>query len=100
MRQLLNALIHQDGIFMWIAVATGAILLIPLLAMQITDEVAWTPADFFVMGSLLFGSSSLFVLIARKLKSSYQGYLGLVFAALFLYAWAELAVGVFTNLGS
>ena len=100
MKQKSSALIFQSSAFKWIAVATAAILLMPLIAMQITTEIAWGSTDFIVMGSLIVGLSSLFVLVARKLPIK-QGLLaGAMFVAVFLYIWAELAVGLFTNLGS
>lgn len=100
MKQKSSALIFQISVFKWIALATGAILLVPLIAMQITNDVAWDRTDFIVMGSLLFGISGLFVLVARKLPSKRRLFVGAMFVAVFLYIWAELAVGVFTNLGS
>ena len=36
-------------------VATLAILAIPLIAMQFTDQVKWGTADFIVGGILIFG---------------------------------------------
>ena len=36
-------------------VFTGVILLIPLLAMQFTDEVDWQIGDFLIGGLLIFG---------------------------------------------
>jgi hypothetical protein len=39
-----------------IVLATAFILLIPLLAMQFTDEVAWDLADFVIIGTLLLGT--------------------------------------------
>ncbi|MBT8101783.1 MAG: hypothetical protein KJO95_02375 [Gammaproteobacteria bacterium] len=89
----------QNSVFVWIALATGAILLIPLIAMQFTSEVNWDETDFFIMGSLLFGMASLFVLAARTVSPRHRPFIGGMCVALFLYIWAELAVGVFTNLG-
>jgi len=39
-----------------VALATAGLLLIPLLAMQYTDEVAWGPGDIVIAGALLFGA--------------------------------------------
>lgn len=93
-------MIFRNSIFYWIALATGAFLLIPFVAMQFTAEVNWDGRDFIVMGSLFFGMTSLFVLAARRVPREYRVYLGGLILAAFLYTWAELAVGVFMNLGS
>lgn len=90
----------QNSVFIWIALATGAVLLIPLIAMQFTTEVKWDATDFMVMGSLLFGIASLFVLAARRAPRKHRLLIGGMFIAAFLYFWAELAIGLFTNLGS
>ncbi len=100
MKQDSQQLMFQNSVFVWIALATGAILLVPLVAMQFTTEVHWRAADFIAMGVLLFGTASLFVLAARRIARKYRLFAGGVFVAAFLYAWAELAVGVFTSLGS
>jgi hypothetical protein len=84
-----------------IAVATAFILLIPLIAMQFTREVNWTPSDFIVMGALLFGTGLVFDLAMRKARNiTHRVAFGLLIVAAFLYIWAELAVGIFTNWGS
>lgn len=49
-----------------VALATAFILLLPLVAMQITDEVAWGVADFVLAGVLLAGTGLLLELAARK----------------------------------
>lgn len=73
----------------------------PIIAMQFTSEVNWNFADFIVMGTLIFGLSSSFVLVAKKVqKKSQKIAIGVAFALGFLWLWAELAVGVFTNWGS
>lgn len=100
MKDKTNDFLFQNSIFIWIAIVTAVILLIPLTAMQFTNEVSWDETDFIVMGSLLFGMASLFVLAARKTARHSRMLLGMVFLAVFVYIWAELAVGVFTNLGS
>ena len=52
------------------------------------------------MGVLLFGMASLFVLAARQAARKHRMLIGVIFVAAFLCIWAELAVGIFTNLGS
>jgi membrane protein YdbS with pleckstrin-like domain len=89
----------QNRIFIWIAAATVVILLIPFTAMQFSNEVLWTVSDFITAGVLLFGAGSLFVLTARRIKK-YRFAIGVLFLTALLYVWAELAVGIFTNLGS
>jgi hypothetical protein len=94
-----NIMMHNT-VFMWIALATGLILLVPLVAMQFSSEVDWDLTDFITVGVLLFGVSSMFVLTARKVNQKYWTGLGVLFALAIFYLWAELAVGIFTNLGS
>ena len=83
-----------------VAMATVALLLIPLVAMQFTREVDWTAGDFLVMGVLLFSAGAAFVLLARKLDRRYRPLVALVCLGALLWIWAELAVGVFTDWGS
>jgi hypothetical protein len=93
-------IIMQNKVFLWVAAATALILSIPLVAMQFTGEVDWGSEDFIVMGILLFGMGSMFVLVARVIPKKYRllSAIGFLFAT--LYIWAELAVGIFTNIGS
>jgi hypothetical protein len=92
-------IITRNSVFLWLALATGLILLIPLVAMQFTDEVVWTLSDFMAAGVLLFGAGGAFVLAARRLPR-HRLIVGVVVVAALLWLWAELAVGVFTNWGS
>ena len=92
-------LIAQNKVIFWIAFATGLVLLVPLLAMQLTDEVAWSVSDFVTAGALLLGTGLMFVLATRKMRK-YRALLGVALAAALIYVWAELAVGIFTTWGS
>lgn len=77
-------------------VVTAAILLIPFVAMQFSDEWDWNLFDFVVIGTLLVGTGLLMVLASRKVKNIH--YRVVIVAALLialLLAWAELAVGIF-----
>lgn len=95
-----SRLIARNSIFVWIAFAVGVLLLIPLAVMQLTTAVIWSASDFVVMGVLLFVTGSIFVLVARKTSFKHRLASCILIIAAFFYVWAELAVGVFTNLGS
>lgn len=49
-----------------VTLVTAFVLLLPLVAMQVTDEVEWSLADFVFAGALLGGTGLLFELAARK----------------------------------
>lgn len=74
--------------------SVGLILLVPFAAMQFTDEVAWTPADFVAAGALLFGAGLAYLLLTRKARGR-RVALAMATALVLLLVWAELAVGVF-----
>lgn len=99
MRAVADRFLARRSVFAWIALVACALLLIPLAAMQFTTEVDWDIADFAVMGVLLFVAGSAFVLAARRVSARYRPWAGVLVLAALLYVWAELAVGIFTNLG-
>ncbi len=72
-----------------------ALLLIPLVAMNFTNEVNQKIFDFVVAGILLCGTGLAFEFILRKIKTRRNRIvLGIaLFLTLFLI-WAELAVGI------
>lgn len=79
-----------------VLLGTGAILLIPFVAMRFTREVNWTGFDFLAAGILLAGIGGLYVLMRRKLRTPAQRRAvggGLLLTLMLL--WAELAVGIF-----
>ena len=74
----------------------GLLLLIPLIAMQLTDEVTWSFFDFIIMGALLTITGLLIGIILKKVKSyKYKKILIVTILLIFLLIWAELAVGLF-----
>ena len=75
--------------------APALILLLPLLAMQFTDEVRWDLADFVVAGSLLFGARLTYELVARTMANiAYRAAVGVAVAAALILVWVNLAVGL------
>ncbi|MGM5469055.1 hypothetical protein ACS386_02145 [Flavobacteriaceae bacterium LMO-SS05] len=80
----------------FILFTVAILLLIPLIAMQLTDEVNWTPLDFIVAGVLLLSTGLILALIIRKTKSvKYRIAMSIALIIVFLLIWAELAVGIF-----
>lgn len=86
----------QNKRLMGIVLGVAFLLMIPLVAMQFTNEVDWKLGDFVVMGILLLGTGLLAELVMRKVhnKDYRIGIIAVILVALFLI-WAELAVGIF-----
>jgi hypothetical protein len=77
--------------------ATAAlILLLPLFAMQFTDEVVWDETDFIVFGAMLVAAGGTFEVAARMTgNNTYRAAaVGVAVAAVFLLVWMNLAVGI------
>ena len=75
---------------------TLLLLLIPLIAMQFTNEVHWGALDFLIGGVLLFGFFFLLSFTYSRLnESKYRWSILIVIVLIFILIWAELAVGVF-----
>jgi len=76
---------------------TALLLLIPLVAMQFTQEVRWDLGDFVAAALLLSGTGTGMVLAARYAKRAAHRVAIIGFLAFALaVVWAELAVGIFT----
>ena len=75
----------------------GLLLLIPLIAMQLTDEVNWSFFDFIIMGGMLTITSLLIGIILKKVNNSKNRRILIVtIVMIFFLIWAELAVGIIT----
>jgi hypothetical protein len=71
------------------------ILLLPLVAMQFTDEVNWDVADFAFAAVLLGGVGLAYELAVRKSSdTTYRVAIGVALAAVFLLVWVNAAVGI------
>ena len=74
----------------------GLLLSIPLIAMQLTDEVNWSFFDFIIMGIMLSITGLALGIIIKKIKyHKYRNFLIAIIIMIFLLIWAELAVGLF-----
>ena len=88
---------NQNRRLIGILTFTAILLLIPLIAMQFSDEVNWTLFDFVIAALLLSGTGLLCELVLRKINElKYRiAICGVLLTAL-LFVWAELAVGIFS----
>jgi hypothetical protein len=78
-----------------IVLATAVLLLVPLVAMQFSREVHWSPADFAAAGILLAGTGLLYERAARNARNgAYRAAVGIALAAALLLVWINLAVGM------
>ncbi len=78
--------------------AVTALLSVPLIAMQFTDEVAWGIGDFVFAAALLLGVGWAYELAARtSMNVAYRVAVGVALAAAVLLTWINLAVGIIGN---
>lgn len=79
----------------------GALLLAPLIGMQLTHEVQWTAFDFAFMGALLAGVLGAYELLAAKAGNlAYRAGVGVALLAAFLLLWLSGAVSIIGNDGN
>lgn len=77
------------------AAVTFILLLVPLIAMQFTEEVKWNFFDFIVAGFLLFGTGFSYKLLTQKAGSTvYKAAIAVSLASGLFLVWANLAVGI------
>ena len=74
----------------------GLLLSIPLIVMQLTDEVNWSFFDFIIMGIMLSITGLALGIITKKIKYyKYRNIFIAIIIMIFLLIWAELGVGLF-----
>lgn len=82
-------------------VVTLVLLLIPLIASTISDEVHWNINDFILMGFMVFTTGTIGFILSYKVNNKKIRLMVIaILCLLFLSVWAELAVGIFDMLKS
>lgn len=78
-----------------IGVSTS-LLLIPLIAMQFSNDVDWKFNDFLIAAALFYGLSLVIEAVLQNFRRKHLR-IALICAALliFLLLWIEMAVGLF-----
>lgn len=76
--------------------SAALLILMPLLAMQVTEQVNWGVFDFVAAAMLIGGLGLGWELILRTTRSrAWRRAAAVALAAAVLLIWAELAVGIF-----
>lgn len=71
------------------------LLLLPLAAMQFTDDVNWGLGDFVTFGAMLAVACGTYESAARMTRDkTYRAAVGVAVAASFFLVWVNLAVGI------
>lgn len=75
--------------------AGGAILLLPAVAMQVTDEVNWGFGDFAFAAALVIGAGTALELVTRATKDrAYRAAVAVALATAVMLIWTNAALGV------
>lgn len=83
---------------MIVVMVTVLLLLIPLIAMQFSQEVDWSVFDFIIAGIMLSGSGLTFVFATHKaINNVYRTAMGVAIGTALFMVWSNLAVGLIGN---
>lgn len=75
--------------------AAALMLLLPLFAMQVIDQVVWEVGDFALFAALLVGVGVTYEVVAKMTgNAAYRCAAGVALAATFLLVWVNGAVGI------
>ncbi len=96
-----SSFVYNNSSFGWLALIVVTLLAAISLVILLSNGMTWSLSDFLIAGILLFGVGSLFILGAQKLRTtSHRIVGGVILLLMTIYIWAELAVGIFTNIGN
>lgn len=91
----MNTELKFTQIITYPAILTAAILMIPLIAMQFSEDVAWTLSDFVFAGILILGTGITYKLITAKSgNAAYKVAVGFALFTGFFLILSNLAVGI------
>jgi uncharacterized protein YqgC (DUF456 family) len=80
---------------LFVLLFTIGLLLVPLIAMQFTEEIQWTLFDFLIAGLLLSGTGLAYLFIKKVSHSiKYRVALAITLLTSLVMIWANLAVGL------
>jgi hypothetical protein len=97
-RENIVLMLRQTKSIVRVLLVTGSILLVPLLAMQFTDEVNWNFSDFAAAATLLISAGLMYELVLRASGNvAYRAGGGLAVATALILVWLNLAVGLIGN---
>jgi hypothetical protein len=86
---------HRSTVRVIAWAGAALLLLVPLVAMQFTHEVAWDAFDFAFFAALLLGVGGAFELVVRVSGNLlYRAAAALALAGAFLLVWINGAVGI------
>lgn len=92
-RQNASAVMQQNVVRL--AFVTLCLLLVPAVAMQMTDEVDWTVSDFVFAGAAVFGTGLTYELVMRQRPGIlYRCTLAVALMSALLLFWINGAVGL------
>lgn len=82
-----------------VVLVTVFVLMVPLVAMQFTEEVNWGLEDFIIIGVLLIGTGLIYEFGVKPIRnSSYRLIAGVTLVVALFLIWAQLAVGLLEKL--
>jgi hypothetical protein len=98
--RMTHAMAHHKNIIR-LALVVAALLMVPAIAMQFTDEVKWGPEDFVFAGTLLFGTGLAYELLRRRVAAQpYRLGVGLALLGSLFLVWVNAAVGIIGTEGN
>jgi hypothetical protein len=78
-----------------LAAVVALMLLIPLVAMQFSDEWNWDLFDFVFAGTALFGAGLTYELVAKRGgTTAYRAAVGVAVATALILVWVNAAAGI------